>query len=150
MSTENTGDAKPLGIIGLVIGIFSLLFSIIPCIGYYALVPSVIALIFSIIGLVLLNQRNQETGIPISATVVASVAIIISIFQYVTFKDVFDAKDKINDSINAIEDGVIENIEEDIINGLKEGIENELENDSIRALDKDTMQFSENDTTSAI
>ena len=143
METQHTGDPKPFGIIGLVIGIFSLLFSIIPCIGFYAIIPSIIAFIFCLVALILLQQRQESIGIPVSGLIISGLAIIISIFQYATFKSIFDAKDKVDDTINLIEDGFEEEMEEIMLEQLKEKIENELGLDSTQT---DTVQYIPNDT----
>jgi len=67
-----------LGIIGLVFGTFSLLFSAIPCIGMLAFWPGVISAVISALGL-LVSVRSRV--VPIIALAVSVLAIGISLWQ---------------------------------------------------------------------
>jgi ascorbate-specific PTS system EIIC-type component UlaA len=72
MEETKTNAGRGLGITGLVLGIVSLLISIIPRVGLFALVPGIIAISFSIIAL---KQANRANG----SKVIIILALIISI-----------------------------------------------------------------------
>jgi heme/copper-type cytochrome/quinol oxidase subunit 4 len=139
MNIEFSGNPKPFGIIGLIIAIFSLLFSLIPCVGFYAVIPSFISIIFCLIAFLYLKQKNENTSVPLSGLIIGILAISIGIFQYYKFKAVHDTKTEIENSINGIESEIKENIENKVFEKIKEKIEKELENDSIPKIKKDTI-----------
>jgi len=97
---ETSGDPKPFSIIGLVIGILSLFFALIPCVGTYAMGPALLAFMFSAITFFIFKAREQKSGISVAGMIVSACAIGVGIFQYVTFRDVFKAKDEITREVN--------------------------------------------------
>ncbi len=139
MNIEFYGNPKPFGIIGLVIAIFSLIFSLIPCVGFYAIIPSFISVVFCLIAFLYLKQKKESTGVPLSGLIIGIIAISIGIFQYYKFKVVFDTKEEIENSINKVEDEIKEDIQNRVLEGIKENIEKELENDSIQKIKTDSI-----------
>jgi hypothetical protein len=67
-----------LSIIGLVFGTCALLFSFIPCLGYLALYPGIVAAVLSAIGLFV---STQSKSLPITAVVVSILSVGIAYWQ---------------------------------------------------------------------
>jgi hypothetical protein len=67
-----------LSIIGLVFGTCALLFSFIPCLGYLALYPGIVATILSAIGLFV---STRSKALPITALVVSVLSVGIAYWQ---------------------------------------------------------------------
>lgn len=135
MDVKFYGNPKPFGIIGLVLAIFSMLFSLIPCIGFYAIVPGFISVIFCFISYSYLKHKNESVAIPLSGLIIGVVAVSIAIYQYYTYQAVFDKKTEIERSIKKMEHEILESVLED----YKENIEKELENDSIQKVEADKI-----------
>lgn len=135
METQFSGNPKPFGIIGLVIAIFSLLFSIIPCIGFYAIIPAFIAFVFCTIAFLYSRQQKQNGSVPLAGMIIAVITISIGIFQYVNYKSVFEAKDE----INAITNEAFETITKEALDNALE--KDSLKNDSIQKSKADSLQF---------
>lgn len=67
-----------LGILSLIQGIGSLIVSFIPCFGWLGIGGGVIGLVLGVIGIVVANNSGRQgKGLPISGTVVSSLAILI-------------------------------------------------------------------------
>jgi membrane protein DedA with SNARE-associated domain len=75
---KSNATGLTLSIIGLVLGVLALLFSFIPCLGYYALWPGVVAVILSAIGLATSTAAKQ---VPIIALVVSVLGCGIAYWQ---------------------------------------------------------------------
>lgn len=138
MNIKFSGNPKPFGIIGLVIAILSLLFSLIPCVGFYATLPSFISVIFCLIAFLFLKQKKESTSVPLSGLIIGILALVIGIYQYYKYRIVYEAKEKIENSINKVQSEIKENIENKVLKEIKESIEKELNNDSIQKVKKDT------------
>ncbi len=83
--SRNGRGSSGLSIAGLVIGILSLIFSLIPCIGTMALFPAIVGLILSILGYRQDKEMNTSTTMGISGIVLTSIAILFSGFQSFAF-----------------------------------------------------------------
>lgn len=137
MNVQVTGNPKPFGIIGLVIAIFSCIFSFIPCIGFYAIGPAILAIMFSVIAFVSLKHIGQATNMALAGIIVGVVAIGIGSYQYVTYKEVFKAKKDIENSFNEIDREVTNKI----LDTIAKANESKLKNDSVHEAQKDTIQW---------
>ena len=71
-------ESNTLTIIGLVIGLISLVLSLIPCLGSFGLFGAIPALILSIVGFLQVRGDGGSTSVPIIAIVVSSLAILLS------------------------------------------------------------------------
>ncbi|MEO1051451.1 MAG: hypothetical protein AAFX87_12550 [Bacteroidota bacterium] len=69
------------GIFGVFIGLFSMCFSLIPCIGIEAVVPAVLALILSIVSMITAKQQGQKALLAVVGIVISAIAIGIIVFQ---------------------------------------------------------------------
>ena len=139
MAVQFSGNPKPFGVIGLVLAIFSFLFSLIPCVGFYAITPGFISVVFCVISFLYLKQEKESTVVPLSGLIIGTLTIAIGIFQYVEYEEVFDAKTELENVVNEVGDEFMNRVEQEILEGIKEGIEKELENDSIQKERDDTV-----------
>ena len=75
---QNQGQG--FAIASLVIGIFALLFSIIPCVGVSAILLGIVAIVFGIVGLTRPNMISGSKGMSIAGISLGGVAIFVAIF----------------------------------------------------------------------
>jgi len=115
---ETTGNANPklFGVIGFVIAIFALIFSLIPCVGSYAIIPGILSSIFCWIAFTHAQNIQSKTGLYVAGMIMGILAIVIGIIQYFVFKEVYDAKNEIDNSIeeglpNAVKDQLMDSIQ---------------------------------------
>ena len=125
MEQVRTNAGQTLGIIGLVLGILTLFIGFIPCVGFIAFVPGIVAIILSIIGLSQANRDNGARGLNISALVVSILGILVaSIWLFFIVGVASMGEDEIE---GFVEDVIEEVIEESVHNpDLQEALE-ELE-----------------------
>jgi hypothetical protein len=69
---------KGLGIAGLVLGILAAIISFIPCLGFWAVVPGVIAIILSAISLSQAGKAGASKGLAIAGLVCGIVGTVIA------------------------------------------------------------------------
>lgn len=67
-----------MGIIGIVLGIISLIVAFIPCVGIVAFFPGVLAIVFSIISIVQASNGNGKKGLGIAALIISIVSVVIA------------------------------------------------------------------------
>ena len=120
--SSNAGQG--FGVAGFVIGIIALILSFIPCLGMYAVLPGVIAIIFSAVGYSQASTANAPKGMIIAALVISILGTSVASWQFVTirraatklerfgegFPDVF--RDEIGDEIRENVRRAIEKIED--------------------------------------
>ena len=80
--SSKAGLVKGLGIGGLVLGIFALIISFVPCLGAYAMFPGIIAVIISAVGLFLASKEKLGKGLLIAALSISILGCIIAGWQY--------------------------------------------------------------------
>lgn len=79
MEIERTSTAgQVMGIIGIVLGVISLIVAFIPCVGVVAFIPGTLAVIFSIISIVQATKGYGSKGLGIGALIVSLVAILLA------------------------------------------------------------------------
>lgn len=127
-ATKNDSTAQVFSIIGFVIAILSLIFSLIPCIGFYALIPSILAAIFSFVAMRQQKIAREQTGLSLAGLLIGIVALLISVFQYLQYRPVFDAKHKANKKMDQFFEKV-----------LTESIEREMKKDSLERAQNDSL-----------
>lgn len=133
MEMQFSGNPKPFGIIGLVIAIFSMLFSFIPCVGFYAVIPSILSIIFCLIAFLYLKQNNQNKSVPLAGMIIGVIALAVGIFQYFNYKSVFDEKKELENILNNA-------IEQKVIEELQKGFDSVKNNDSIQQYHRDSTR----------
>ena len=139
MNIEFHGNPKPFGIIGLIIGCFTLLFSLIPCIGFYAIIPALIAFVFCLINYLWRKKHNESKGVPLAGMIICGITIVISITQFIIFKDVYKATNEFQDAVHDAEKELIIRTGEQLLENVKEDLENDLTNDSIQNQPQDSL-----------
>lgn len=78
MEVKQTTAGQTLSILGIVLGIIALVIALIPCLGFIAIVPGVIAIILSAIGLDQARRANGAKGIGYAALSISIVATVIA------------------------------------------------------------------------
>ncbi|MCT4637840.1 MAG: hypothetical protein N4A72_09030 [Bacteroidales bacterium] len=101
---EYTLLAKVLGILGLILAILSLIFGAIPCFGFYALTPAIVAVALSTVSLILFIKSKRRSTIAIVALSIGVLAIVICIMQYYFFGFAIDFQKEYMDHIEQIQD----------------------------------------------
>ncbi|MBA7523865.1 hypothetical protein ES705_15999 [subsurface metagenome] len=85
MEEQKTSAGQGLGVAGLVVGILAAILALIPCIGWIAIIPGVIALALSLVAFSQANKGNGSKGVIIGALVVSIIATSIGLVQIVFF-----------------------------------------------------------------
>lgn len=129
MASKHTISARIIAIIGLVIAILSLLVSLIPCIGYYALGPSIVSVICSIVGIIYLKKAGKAASVAIVGVLLGAMAVASAIYQYIEFKAVFDAKNRLENTVEEVEKEVKKEVRKKVIDYTKEKINDYLKDD---------------------
>ena len=78
MEVKHTTAGQTLSILGIVLGIIALIIALIPCLGFIAIVPGVIAIILSAVGLDQARRANGAKGIGYAALSISIVATVIA------------------------------------------------------------------------
>ena len=73
-----------MGVASLVLGIVAIIISFIPCLGIYALVPSIIGLLLGLFGIISACKANppKGKGLAIAGFVLSIIATIVAGWQY--------------------------------------------------------------------
>ncbi len=74
-----TTAGQAMGIVGIVLAVISLILAFIPCIGFVALLPAALALIFSIISIIQASNGYGSKGLGIGALIVSVISIFIAL-----------------------------------------------------------------------
>lgn len=111
---------------------FSLVFSLIPCVGFYAIVPGFIASVFCLVSFVGLKQRQLHTTIPLVGMIVGVVAIGIGTYQYFTYKEVFKAAKDLEQSVDSI-------MVKKVVDSIDAAVEKEIREDSLKKIQQDSV-----------
>jgi len=87
MEENKTSTAgQGLGIAGLVLGIITLIISFIPCIGVWAILPGIVAIVLSAIGFAQANKANAAKELVIAALIISIIGTAIASWQIYIFK----------------------------------------------------------------
>jgi len=101
-SNRRPNGGHYLGIAAMILGGLSLIISFIPCIGLIALIPSIIALVLGIVGLVQANEAQAPKGLIAGSIIVSIFAGSIAIFWGVKMNN-FVTKDRNFNFVKEIE-----------------------------------------------
>ena len=85
---KTTTEGQVMGIIGIVLGVISLIVAFIPCVGVVAFIPGILALLFSVISIVQASRGNGSKGLGIVALVVSCLAILLAALWLSVFSGV--------------------------------------------------------------
>jgi hypothetical protein len=118
---RRTTEGQVTGIIGIVLGVISLIVAFIPCVGVVAFLPGGLAIIFSIISIVQATRGNGSKGLGIVSLVVSSLAILLAVAWLMLFSGVsLIANEAINDPEKF----------EILEKGIKDALKGDLDDDS--------------------
>lgn len=143
---QKSKAGQGLGIAGFVLGLTALIISWIPCLGTWAFLPGVVAIVLSAIALVQANKGNGAKGLIIAALVVSIIGTGVAGYQWYYWKYVF---------VNQFEEGMqnwaddmenlVEDMDEEFSNGgMKDALEEMEEN--LQSLSEDMSdEFSDED-----
>lgn len=130
---SNTGQG--LGIAGLVLGIIALIISFIPCLGMWALIPGIIAIVFSAIGYSQASQANASKGILIAALILSILGTSIAGWQFYLLRNAPTQIEKFGKELQkAIDDEIDDENMEDLEDAMEE-LEGKIED-----INDDSMQ----------
>lgn len=130
---SNAGQG--LGIAGLVLGIIALIISFIPCLGMWALIPGIIAIVFSAIGYSQANKANAPKGILIAALILSIMGTSIAAWQMYMLRN---APAQIEKFGKEIQKAIDEELDDEDMKDLEKAME-ELEG-QIEEVTDDSMQ----------
>lgn len=139
----SSGAGQGFGVAGFVIGIIALIISFIPCLGMYAIIPGILALVFAIVGYTQASGANAPRGLIVAAFVISVIATSIAVWQLATLRKATRGIERIGREFpGTIRDEIGDEIRENIrraIEGLEEGVDPDtIPHDTIR-IDADEM-----------
>lgn len=108
---KGSGAGQGFGVAGFVLGLIALILSFIPCLGMYALLPGVVALIFSAIAFSQANRANAPKGLIIAALVISLTGTLIASWQWVMIQRAKTGFERLNTEFpETVQDEIKENI----------------------------------------
>jgi len=126
MEQERTNAGQTLGIIGLILGIITFMLGFIPCIGIIAIIPGILAIILSAVGLSQANRDNGARGINITALVVSIIGVLVASLWLIFVVGIAN-----------LSEGEIEGLVEDVIEEvIDESIHNADLQDALQELEE--------------
>lgn len=90
-------DERPvgaLGVVALVIGVFALVGSMIPCVGMFAIPVAAIALVLSVTAVFIARAQDQSMGTPATATAVSGSAVAFSLLWIAVLGSMFRGEER--------------------------------------------------------
>jgi len=98
---------KVIGVIGLVISIFAIAFSFIPCIGVYAFIFGIIGFAPSLVAFIIFKINKEKAGLELAGAIIGFVAILISAAQVFFFVNVAgEYGDQFNEALEKAKDEI--------------------------------------------
>ncbi|MFP4365801.1 MAG: hypothetical protein ACLFQA_01795 [Bacteroidales bacterium] len=108
---KGSGAGQGFGVAGFVLGLIGLILSFIPCLGMYALLPGVIALLFSAIAFSQANRANAPKGLIIAAIVISLTGTLIASWQLIMIRRATTGFERVNTEFpETVQDEIKENI----------------------------------------
>ena len=117
---RNSNAGQGLGIAGLVLGIIALIISFVPCLGMYALLPGIVAVILSAVGFSQASKANAKKGLITAALVISILGTAIAAWQFYIFRS---APSKIEQIGKEIQKAVEDDLDEEDLENLEEAME---------------------------
>ena len=114
---KTTTEGQVMGIIGIVLGVISLIVAFIPCVGVVAFIPGSLAVLFSVISIVQASRGNGSKGLGIVALVVSCLAILLAALWLSVFSGVsMVATEALRDTkkFERIEKGIKDALKDDV------------------------------------
>ncbi|MEN8119605.1 MAG: hypothetical protein ABFS35_04635 [Bacteroidota bacterium] len=132
MQQVDSNPTQGLGIAGIIVGIFSIFFAIIPCTMFLGIFLGIIGLILTIIGLNKAAKLNVQKGLLIAGLITSILGILIAGLWGLAFTEMFN-KNNLLEKIEYLDEGV-------------ENVDNSLETLDDQIDELDSVQF-ESDKT---
>jgi hypothetical protein len=89
---ENNNEKMNVkGLVGMILGILALVLSFVPCLGVYAILPGLVGLIFSILGL-----NNVKKGMAIAGLICSLIGTSLASWQWYKLGKAAEELNKIN------------------------------------------------------
>jgi hypothetical protein len=140
MEEQKSTAGQGFGIAGLILGIIAFIFAFIPCFGWVALIPGIIAIALSIVALSQANKANGAKGLIIAALVVSIFGTSVAILQGFIFAGILHEGPRWKNQIERVLDEEIgeelQDAFEDVEDELEEALE-ELEEELEDVFDKE-------------
>lgn len=133
---KKSTEGQVTGIIGIVMGIISLIVAFIPCVGIVAFAPGAIAIVFSILSIVQAGRGNGSKTLGIISLIVSSLAIVIAAAWLMLFSGITTFANKAVNDPEKFQ--IIENEIRDVFKDL------EIENHEVEKTSKAKIDTLEN------
>ena len=127
MEEQKTSAGQGLGVAGLVIGILAVILALIPCIGWIAIIPGVIALALTLVAFSQANKGNGSKGVIIGALVISIIATSIGLIQIFFFAAVATEGGNIVNKIEKVAKEFEDEFEGEYGKDIEEAIEDAFE-----------------------
>lgn len=134
MQQVESNPTQGLGIAGIIVGIFSIFFAIIPCTIFFGLILGIIGLILTIIGINQASKLNVQKGLLIAGLITSILGILIAGLWGLAFTEMFN-QNNLLEKIEYLDEG-LENVDNSF-----ETIDDQVDElDSIQFESDKTMQ----------
>ena len=114
MEEEKNKSGQNLGIAALITAIITFVLAVIPCVGFIAIIPGIIAIVLAAVGLSQAARTDSPRGILIAGLIIAIVASLMSFSQIFIVGKIIDKADKWPNKIEEIVDEVQKDILKDL------------------------------------
>ena len=111
-------SGQNLGIAALITAIITFVLAVIPCVGLIAIIPGIIAIVLSVVGLSHASTNNSPRGVLIAGLIIAVVASMISFGQVFVAGKIAKKAEKSNWPDNI--EGIINDVQENVIKDLED------------------------------
>jgi len=116
MEENNNKSGQNLGIAALITAIITFVIAVIPCVGFVAIIPGIIAIVLASVGLSQASRSNLPRGVLIAGLVIAVIASMISFSQIFFAGKILDKADKWPDKIEEF----VDDVQRDVIKDLED------------------------------
>jgi hypothetical protein len=117
---QKSTAGKGLGIAAFIIAVVAIVVSFIPCLGMYALVPGIIAIVLAIIAFSQAKNGNGKKGLIIAALIISVVGTAIASWQLYV---IMNAKTMIEENLNDFDKIDTKSLEDELNNAMNESMD---------------------------
>ncbi|MGE0090202.1 MAG: hypothetical protein AB7S50_12100 [Bacteroidales bacterium] len=118
--------AQGLGIAGFVLALIAIFLSFIPIVGIAAIIPAIIAIVFTAIAISKTVRHDQIRGLIIAGLIISIIAFSISVSQIIIGKKLSQLDNK-SEKIEAFGKKIQEGMDEEFTSGDMEELEKAME-----------------------
>ncbi len=116
MEEVRNTSGQNLGIAALITAVITFVLAVIPCVGLIAIIPGIIAIILSSVGLSQASRNNSPRGVMVAGLIIAIIASLISFSQIFVVGKIAQKADgwphNIQNIINDVQDNVTKEIDD--------------------------------------